>query len=258
MPACLALSQAAGWNQTIDDWSRLLALEPKGCFGIDIDGQLAGTTTALRYGSELAWIGMVLTDARFRHRGVARALVTQALEFLRQHGLCWVKLDASDEGRPLYQQLGFVDERPIQRWGRGPAGATMPSGVVETVRDVPDAFSADRGNLLRSLSNRHASVPGRAFAYARPGANGAQFGPCVADSPASARALVQWFLSEHPNDPVFWDLLPDNEHAVALAAEMGFACRRRLTRMALALTPGAPPLTEELPRQYATAGFEYG
>src|ERR1017187_2766152 len=73
------LSAEAGWNQTSDDWRMLLRLSPEGCFGIDADSRLVSTATLICYGSQLAWIGMVLTNGRYRRRGFARSLLLHAI-----------------------------------------------------------------------------------------------------------------------------------------------------------------------------------
>ena len=62
IPAAMTLKEAAGWNQTEEDWRRLLSLEPSGCFAAIKDERLIGTTTTTTYANELAWIGMVLVD----------------------------------------------------------------------------------------------------------------------------------------------------------------------------------------------------
>src|SRR5258708_39645964 len=120
----MRLKEAAGWNQTAADWQRVLALEPDGCFAIECDGQVRATTTAVCYGEELAWVGMVLTDAQYRGRGFARRLMEHTLAYLRGKRGAWVKLDATDMGRPLYGRLGCPDhgtiERGIERAGCGP------------------------------------------------------------------------------------------------------------------------------------------
>src|SRR6266853_1058801 len=95
IPQAMRLKQAAGWNQIEEDWLRLLELEPEGCFGIERDGRLVATTTAIFYGRELAWIGMVLTDPEFRGRGLASQLMRRALEFLDGRAIECVKLDAT-------------------------------------------------------------------------------------------------------------------------------------------------------------------
>ena len=83
-----ALSCLAGWNQTTDDWSLLLDLEPLHCWGIEMEGVLAATTTLVCYERRLAWLGMVLTHPDYRRRGLARRLVEHALQVandLRSH-----------------------------------------------------------------------------------------------------------------------------------------------------------------------------
>lgn len=49
----------------------------------------------------------IYTAPAWRRRGLARALVTAALEEARRLGLARVRLHASEEGRPLYATLGF-------------------------------------------------------------------------------------------------------------------------------------------------------
>ena len=86
------------------DWRNLLALAPDGCFGIDCDGELRATTTAVCFGRELAWIGMVLTQQEYQRRGLARRLMEHALQHLRNHSVAWIKLDATELGVPLYEK----------------------------------------------------------------------------------------------------------------------------------------------------------
>ena len=47
VPAAFELSAQAGWNQTEEDWRTLLALAPETCLAIEVDRQLAATTTLL-------------------------------------------------------------------------------------------------------------------------------------------------------------------------------------------------------------------
>lgn len=249
----------AGWNQTDDDWRRLLKLSPKGCFGLDVDGRLAATASTICYGEELAWIGMVLTHPDFRRRGLARALMEQALEHLAQRRVKCIKLDATDLGRPLYEALGFRFECPIQRFVRetspavpGHISALGPFDLDEGLDK--SAFGADRRALLVELSGiESASLPSGSYAMGRPGTNAAYFGPCVAHSVQDADALLQWFLARHASERVFWDILPENTEAVKLAHENGFTEVRNLARMAF----GRSPIIENS-AVWAIAGFEYG
>lgn len=260
VPGLMRLKEAAGWNQTEDDWRRVLALEPEGCFGIECDGALAASATAVCYGADLAWIGMVLTLPQYRGRGFARRLMERAVEFAAGRGVRWAKLDATEMGAPLYAKLGFEPECAVERWQheiRGQTEATPVSSQLELALDR-EAFGTDRSRLLASLAELGvASIPGQGFALARPGARAAYFGPCVARSPDAARRLLEWFLAAHPGEKVCFDLLADNAAAVALAREYGFEPVRKLVRMARRLGPGEP-LRADNTKVFAIAGFEYG
>jgi GNAT superfamily N-acetyltransferase len=56
---------------------------------------------------ERALILNVYTEAEFRRRGVARQVMAAILKWIKAHGLRGVNLHASDEGRHLYEALGF-------------------------------------------------------------------------------------------------------------------------------------------------------
>src|SRR5579864_5810973 len=118
LPAALELSEQAGWNQTADDWRMLIDLAPEGCLAIEVNGELAATTTLLCYGQRLAWIGMVLTKKSYRGLGFARRLLTQALTLADEAAIETVKLDATDQGQPLYEKMGFRSEQAVERWIR--------------------------------------------------------------------------------------------------------------------------------------------
>lgn len=263
IPAGMRLKEAAGWNQMEADWRRVLALEPEGCFAIECDGEVRATTTAVCFGQELAWVGMVLTDAQYRGRGFARRLMEHALAYLRGKRVAWIKLDATDMGRPLYERLGFRDEGTIERWIRQAGPLPPHSGSVERFDfDAAidrQAFGADRSRLIQVLAGvESASIAGTGFAMGRPGARAAYFGPCVARSAGAARQLLAWFLAKHGEESIYWDILPANGNALALAREFGFEPVRRLARMALAGVSNPPELCNDDALVYAAAGFEFG
>jgi GNAT superfamily N-acetyltransferase len=241
----LALSQAVGWNQTPADWALMIEMNPAGCFAMEFDGAVVATTSTIRYGTDLAWIGMVLTHPEFRGRGYGRALMRQALDHLED--VETVKLDATEMGRPLYQQLGFFDECAIERWIRPAAPAEPATGGDYVPQPALDrqAFGADRSALLHRLSQFEAASLPESFAMGR----GNRFGPCVSRSRDAAEQLARWYLARHSNEELLWDLFPENN----LAQSMGFALSRRLTRMTRGRT-----LKDDHSLIYAGAGFEFG
>jgi|ERR1700722_11192143 GNAT superfamily N-acetyltransferase len=243
VPQARALSQSAGWNQTPEDWALAIEMNPVGCFAMELEGALVATTTTIRYGTDLAWIGMVLTHPEFRGRGYARALMRCALDHLSD--VETIKLDATEMGAPLYQELGFVEECVIERW-QGRSNFT-PLEVWQFTDPSFDkeAFGADRGALLKRLAEIESASLEGAYAMGR----GNRFGPCVSRSREAALALAQWYLAGHPSQQLVWDLFPENN----LAQSLGFEQARILTRM----TRGRK---RESNRAiiYACAGFEFG
>jgi predicted N-acetyltransferase YhbS len=157
----MRLKEGAGWNQTEEDWRRLLRLGPRRCFAATADGRVVATITTTAYGRTLAWVGMVLVDPLFRRKGIATALVRAALDSLESEGVEAVKLDATPEGAPVYESLGFEAELRIERWTGTASGNTSEdslSGVAAPSQLFEDfiefdrrAFGADRSELLQAL-----------------------------------------------------------------------------------------------------------
>jgi len=244
------LSAEAGWNQTADDWRMLLRLNPENCFGIEAEGRLVSTATLSCYGRKLAWIGMVLTTRAYRRRGFARTLLLHAIARADQLGIESLKLDATDQGQPLYESLGFRVEQPVERWWR--AGQHSGTGLQPANLLVHDlhAYSADRSELLEALAERgkvQAQLEG--FCLSRPGRLANYIGPCISQNVEFARRSIQACAREES----YWDLLPRNRAALGLATELGFSPQRRLIRMVR-----GRDLRGHEHWIYAIAGFELG
>jgi GNAT superfamily N-acetyltransferase len=64
--------------------------------------------------TERAIILNVYTEAGFRRRGIARQVMRVILAWVEARGLRSVNLHASDEGRVLYEKLGFVQTNEMR------------------------------------------------------------------------------------------------------------------------------------------------
>lgn len=64
-------------------------------------GTLTGT-----YG----WLEQVATLPAARGNGHARACVEACLQWLREQGVAEAQMQATEDGEPLYRELGFVDD----------------------------------------------------------------------------------------------------------------------------------------------------
>lgn len=261
LPQLLALTDAAHWNHLPEDWLRVLRLAGADAWGVEHEGSLVASTTAVTYPGGAAWIGMVLTHPDWRGRGVARALMTHALDQLDSTGVTCQKLDATDMGKPLYHSLGFEELFAVERW-EGLA-VRFPPDPLPRVK-LPDcleldreAFREDRRALLGELSGQQSASLGSAgHAFARDGKHARFFGPCVAMDAECARRLAQSLLSPHAGAKFYWDLIPGHTAASNLAKELGFRPVRRLVRMRRGCGTASEPWPQR--KIFALAGFEFG
>jgi N-acetylglutamate synthase-like GNAT family acetyltransferase len=257
VPAALQLSTLAGWNQTTNDWRLLLDLSPDGCFAMEHEGRVVATATLSCYGNRLGWIGMVLTHPEYRHRGYAKHLFSRVLDQAKTCGIKTLKLDATDQGQPLYESYGFKAEQSVERWSRAASERKASDACAELVdwRDLDTmAFGADRSDLLETLRRRGKCFTNPdAYLLTRPGRIAAYLGPFVARSRDAARDVLQNAISDSGMSGIVWDLLPSNQDAVELASELGFSTQRRLARMFR-----GEQLRGRDELIYAIAGFELG
>jgi GNAT superfamily N-acetyltransferase len=244
IPAAMKLKEAAGWNQTEADWHRLIKLEPNGCFAAIENDQLVGTTTTTTYQDDLAWIGMVLVDPQHRRRGIATRLIHRALAYL-DGKVAVIKLDATAEGSPVYEKLGFKTESLVERWR-----ASVKSRSIEREDTTNNlnallaldrrAFTADRSRLINYLIDdslispvlvRDESGSLTGYALARVGTKAIYIGPVVTTDTAHVENLLDRILGQLSGSSVYIDF--SNECGVnsSVLADRGFVKERDLIRM---------------------------
>jgi len=250
VPAGVRLNQIAGWNQTGSDWERFLRVSPGGCFVAELNGQVCGTVTTISFQSRFAWIGMVLVDPQHRGRGIGTNLLKRAIRHLDDQKISTVKLDATPQGKPLYEKLGFVAEYEIERWTlhRPPPDAPKSFGhaeltsvllldsILKTDREI---FGADRSFLLESLDQDAPvftlgvcdSGVLRSYGLGRRGLFADHLGPWMANDRPAARDLLGLFLARSSRETIVVDGLKSNNIAGDLLRLFGFTYSRPLTRM---------------------------
>jgi GNAT superfamily N-acetyltransferase len=67
------------------------------------------------FGTEYAFVNAVYVQAPYRRRGIATQLMQLAIAWARDRGCVRIRLHASDEGRFLYEALGFRQGREMER-----------------------------------------------------------------------------------------------------------------------------------------------
>jgi GNAT superfamily N-acetyltransferase len=266
IPAAMQLKEAASWNQTEDDWRRLLLLEPNGCFCALKDGRLVATTTTTTYGDELAWIGMVLVDPQHRRQGIAAKLMRVALEYL-EGKVGTVKLDATALGQPVYERFGFQAESLVERWSgawnsRGRDSNDRTDFLSELMALDRMAFNADRSKLIGELVNRSVVSPVlvrdadgalSGYALARRGTRANYVGPVVAKDPQQVETLLDQVLSELGDSRVYIDFNTECSAGTSLLSDRGFVKERDLIRMT-----SSRPSAKTSPLVVGIAGPEVG
>lgn len=248
LAGCVALSKSAHWNQNEADWRLMLGLG-RGR-GISIaDGTLAASTIVLPYGSEFAWVSMVLVLPEHRRKGYATRLLRGAQAASVKSGFTLV-LDATPAGHEVYAQEGFRDSWRFRRLALAATprpAAPVAAGDVRPLQpadwpqlralDAP-AFGASREQLLRALAARLPEAAlvcergGRieGFVLGRDGREARQLGPLVARDAPAAHALLAVAL-ERVAPPVYLDIVEREADLRAWLEQRGFAFQRPFTRM---------------------------
>ncbi|MCT4357685.1 GNAT family N-acetyltransferase [Streptomyces sp. Je 1-79] len=202
--ACADLSEDRGWLREEHKWNLLLTAGTG--YGIDDpEGKgLIAASVVTSYGPGLSAIGMVLVAERYARQGVGRRLMRHVLA---EAGDTPLTLHATPNGKPLYEQLGFVQTgRAEMLRGRFTAVEPAPgiptrAATAEDLQTVlhldTEVFGLDRTHMITRLPAfadqlRVAEADGEitGFAAAWPNMDTHVIGPLIARDTATAQALV--------------------------------------------------------------------
>lgn len=247
--AAMNLSAAEGWNQTETDWRFLIENPENVCLLAETGGQVIGTTTAINYSNEVAWIGMVLVNREYRDLGVAKSLLTNVLNQVKN--CTSIKLDATPAGQQVYQKLGFKEEyliarmtnQLVQELASEEHDALLEPVQPEDLREIIAldslVFGANRQQLITFLIQqfsgkswvlkRNKKIAG--FVLGRDGNRYHHIGPLVAKTTNDAKMLVSKALSNLSKQPVVVDVLCDKNELIDWLKILGFSQQRDFIRM---------------------------
>jgi GNAT superfamily N-acetyltransferase len=288
IPAGLRLCRLAGWNQLEADWELFLRLSPRGCRAAVQDGKVVGTVTTVNYENRFAWVGMVLVDTEARGQGVGTQLLQEAMSILR--GIPAIRLDATPQGRPVYQRLGFEDDYELCRMqlaeitvadrppdlshGQLPSDLSQAEGQLfvrpmkaDDLLAVGEAdrriFGADRREILQWALHRSpeyawvalSSRELEGYCFGRHGFNFDQIGPVHCQKELVSQRLVTACLSSaKPGTRVIVDPLLHSPSWLEWLRLAGFIHQRPFTRMVLGENRH-PGVSEEM---WTMFGPEFG
>lgn len=251
VPAIAALRESVEW--AVHDWAlRAVIGQPDArcVVAVAADGSVAGVGSGIRYAPRLGFVGNMVVDDAHRRRGAGTAILEAVADWLTARGCTRLELNATDEGRPLYEAHGFATVGPsvVARIPRGtpldgdPATettvATAGDGDRLAAYDRP-RFGADRSRILRLLlddpecvtvfAERDGELAG--YAVVRPPEP--RLGPLVADAPEVVATLLGRAFDLAPAaDEMRLNLPPENRGGAAWLRRIGVATASWDGRMA--------------------------
>lgn len=237
------LARQMSWPHRAEDCAQMLALGA-GIAAVDGDGSTIGVGLRWSFGRDVGTIGLMLVAPERQGRGIGRALM-KAL--IAEAGSRALMLNATAEGLPLYEKLGFVSTGLV-RQHQGLMSVLPPAPDVPLRRAVPAdhaamgaldaaAFGTDRSALVSQLlANGDAWVVDRAgqpagFAVLRAFGRGMIVGPIVAASEDEAIALAAAAARAAPSGVLRVDIPAEAERLAAWLTAAGLPAIDTVTVM---------------------------
>jgi GNAT superfamily N-acetyltransferase len=262
------LAQQMSWPHRPQDCAQLFALGA-GIVAVDETGPTIGVGLRWSFG-DVGTIGLVLVAPDRQGRGIGRALMTA---LIADSGSRTLMLNATAEGLPLYEKLGFVSTGLVrQHQGRlGEGSALPPAPHVALWQAGPAdraalcaldaaAFGADRSRLINDLlASGTAWLVERAgqptgFAILRTFGRGTIIGPIVAPGEDDAIALAAVAATAAPSGVLRVDIPARAERLAAWLTAAGLPAVDTVTVM----LRGTWPATQKQPQRFALALQAWG
>ncbi len=207
LPAIGELRTSVGWS--VNEWALRAVVGSAGATCVvvaDGEGRIGGVGSGIVY-QPLGFVGNMIVAAAHRRRGLGSAILEAVTAYLESEGCTLVELNATSDGRPLYERHGFasIGRSSTARLSRD---LTLSLDASVSVRragptDLADLaaydlprFGGDRRRLLALLlddpaawlllAEREGGLAG--YACVRPGEP--RIGPVLADAPSVAETLV--------------------------------------------------------------------
>lgn len=239
LPAIGAMRESGGWG--VAGWAlRAVIGQPHARCLVAVDGAgtLAGVGSGIVYGP-LGFVGNMIVARAHRRRGVGSAILEAVTAFLEGAGCTRLELNATSDGRPLYERHGFrslgrsATARIPRAAGPGPDPAITVRRASRADLDAIAAydrprFGGDRRVVLELLADDHgvttlaADTPEGLAGYACVRPDEPRIGPMLADAPPVAAALLHRGFALVPHVPEFrLNLPPNNRPGAAWLAELG-------------------------------------
>jgi len=261
---CLRLAIRRDWAPEATKWRLLLDVGAGAGIERDDGAGLAGTVIAIDMDGSLGAVAMLLVDPGHDRRGWGGALMEHALDRLDRRPTF---LYATEQGRPLYERLGFVIVGALVKHTaprsalRLPAPGTdarslRPGDIDAVIALDRDAFGVPRHGVLAALLDVASSavvletderITGYALAW--PNWDKSVIGPVVARTVEDAASLVAYLAALEPGRELRIDVPHTQPHLRALLRSWGFTPQPPVPTMLL----GARALPGDRDRLFAVS-----
>ncbi|HHI02704.1 MAG TPA: N-acetyltransferase [candidate division Zixibacteria bacterium] len=244
------LTKIEKWANSKTDFERLIKLNRYGSFVAHKDNMRVGIITTVIFG-ELAFVGNLIVSAKYRGRGIGRALMEQALMYLgEQKDIATIEIDGDFPVIELYRKLGFRDKYLSFRFCRKPAdcsGGEIEAGIVDPVeineidKRLIDTPMITRAKFLAEFVNLHNGqiyVTGgnivTAYSIIRK-CSGDYYvlGPTMAGTAKDAELLIESIIGNYDSEVIYAGVPEINRTAVAIMLCNGFNYEQPSLRMYL-------------------------
>ncbi len=210
------LSERAGWNQTKSDLDHIYKNADRGyllaTYSFKNQKIILGSGLSLPISEDISWIGMILVHPELRRQGIAKSIMHSCMEHARlNQKKSIIGLDATPQGKQVYDSLGFVDSYKLWR-SEIATDLKHPSDSNVELRsfDLPEVkkYLLSKNNIERfQITTLLADLPKSknllaisdgivtGFIMSRPGRLKPLIGPIFADSEETAISLLTHVLS---------------------------------------------------------------
>lgn len=98
-----------GWLEIVSIYKYYM--ESSFCYPIKatLDERIVGIGAVILFG-KTAWLAHIIVRPEYRRKGIGRKIVIELLSKAKEFGCATVSLIATDLGRPVYQNAGFIEQ----------------------------------------------------------------------------------------------------------------------------------------------------
>lgn len=249
-----------GWNPGLKDLEAFYKADPSGFLIGIMDGEIIGSISVVKYGTDYGFLGFYIVDPKYRGQGLGLKIWDAGMAYLKGRT---IGLDGVVDQQDNYRKSGFVYAYKNTRYqGISPHSSSIANELSQTrIRSIlPDdfdeiskfdqlCFGVKRDDFLRfwltgaepqyrqsKIAISEDGIIG--FGTIRKCVEGFKIGPLFANNVSIAQNLIAALVGEIPSgSTIILDVPEPNLQAVALAEQLELEAVFTTARMYRGITP---------------------